>query len=137
MVYIILYYNIYYITVYIILYYSIYCTILQYILYYITVYIILYYSIYYIILYYSIYYIILQYILYYITVYIILQYGIALSVQNSPSSMDLEKGRKHFQQSIDSLKTRIQECLQHHKFLPRELLQKLDNSFQGKFSCIC
>ncbi|KAF6033827.1 hypothetical protein EB796_007864 [Bugula neritina] len=34
-------------------------------------------------------------------------------------------------QSIDSLKTRIQECLQHHKFLPRELLQKLDNSFQG------
>ena len=53
-------------------------------------------------------------------------------MQHSASSGELEKGRKYFQQSIESFKSRVEECLEHHKFLPQQLVEKLDKAYQGE-----
>ena len=49
----------------------------------------------------------------------------------SSGSGDLEKAKKYFQESIDSMKCQIEECILHHKFLPTELVNKLNNAYQG------
>lgn len=49
----------------------------------------------------------------------------------STGSGDLEKARKYFEESIDSMKSQIEECILHHKFLPNELVNKLNNAYQG------